>query len=129
MLTFSDYEQHDALGLASLIRGGELSASEVLEAAIARAEARNANINSIVAETHDEARATANAPLPESPIAGVPFLIKDLAYLKGVPCTYGSRLYADNLADHSTCLLQPVHGPKRLFLPWPGEHVSQTHCL
>ncbi len=106
MLTFSDYQQHDALGLASLIRRGELSTSEVLEAAIERSEARNADINSMVAQTHDEARATATAPLPDSPIAGVPFLIKDLAYLKGVPCTYGSRLYADNHADHDATVVE-----------------------
>ena len=66
MLTFNDYQQYDALGLASLIRSGELSASEVLEAAIDRAEARNPDINSLVAKTYEEARATAKAPLPQS---------------------------------------------------------------
>jgi len=106
MLNFNDYQQHDALGLASLIRSGELSASEVLEAAIDRAEARNPDINSLVAKTYDEARATAKAALPDSPIAGVPFLIKDLAYLNGVPCTYGSRLYADNRADHDATVVE-----------------------
>ena len=106
MLTFDDYQQYDALGLASLIRSGELSASEVLEAAIDRAEARNPDINSLVAKTYEEARATAKAPLPDSPIAGVPFLIKDLAYLNGVPCTYGSRLYADNRVHHDATVVE-----------------------
>lgn len=106
MLNFNDYQQHDALGLASLIRSGELSASEVLEAAIDRAESRNPDINALVAKTYDDARATAKAALPDSPIAGVPFLIKDLAYLNGVPCTYGSRLYADNRVDHDATVVE-----------------------
>ena len=40
-MSFSEYEQHDAIGLADLIRRGEVSAAEVIDAAIARVEARN----------------------------------------------------------------------------------------
>ena len=38
---FAEYESYDALGLAALVKAGEVSATEMLEAAIARVEARN----------------------------------------------------------------------------------------
>jgi len=101
-----NYRDYDAMGLATLIRRGEVSAAEVLETALARAQARNGELNAITALFEDTARARAAEPLPDSPIAGVPFLVKDLVYLKGVPCTYGSRLYADNVPDHDATVVE-----------------------
>jgi Asp-tRNA(Asn)/Glu-tRNA(Gln) amidotransferase A subunit family amidase len=46
------------------------------------------------------------APLPDTPLAGVPFLVKDLVYIEGVPCTYGSRLYADNVPDRDATVVR-----------------------
>jgi amidase len=96
----ADYERYDALGLAELVRRGEVSASELLEEAIARSEAVNDQLNAVVIKDYDAARRRARDPLPDTPLAGVPFLIKDIAYQRGLPCTYGSRLYADNVPDH-----------------------------
>ena len=48
MAGFAEYANHDAVGLAKLIRDGEVSAEEVLEAAIARCEAVNPQINAVV---------------------------------------------------------------------------------
>ena len=102
---FSDYENYDALGLGALIRQGQVSASEVLEEAIERTDARNPVLNAVVARTYAAARARAAQALPDTPIAGVPFLIKDLAYVAGVPCTSGSRLFADNVPDHDATVV------------------------
>jgi amidase len=74
---YSEYHEHDGVGLAELIRLGEVSASEVLEAAIARAEAVNDRINAITSPMFDSARDRAGSDL-SGPLAGVPFLLKDL---------------------------------------------------
>src|SRR5512135_1404246 len=100
MAGIQDYDRYDALHLAQLIRRGDISAAEALDEAIARTEAVNPQLNAIVARCYESARARAQQPLPDSPLAGVPFLIKDLTYLKGVPSTSGSRLFADVVPDH-----------------------------
>jgi len=96
----SDYDRYDALGLAELIRRREVAAAEVLEEAIARTEAVNDRLNAIVIKDYAAARRRAGEALPDSPLAGVPFLIKDITYQRGLPCTFGSRLYADHVVDH-----------------------------
>lgn len=97
MLT--DYRNYDACGLAELIRQGETTPSEVLEAAIGEAERINPAINAIVTPMFEEAASAASAG-SSGPLAGVPFLIKDLAYVRGVRCSYGSRLWSDFVPDH-----------------------------
>ena len=93
---FADYESYDALGLAALVKAGEVSATEVLEAAIARVEARNPAINAVVMELYDHAAQAIAAGLPEGPFTGVPFLLKDLgSALAGARTARGSRFFAD----------------------------------
>jgi amidase len=74
---YSEYREHDGVGLAELIRRGQVSASEVLEAAIARAAAVNDRINAITSPMYDSARGRAGSDL-SGPLAGVPFVLKDL---------------------------------------------------
>lgn len=96
---FQDYQDFDGLGLAALIRRGEVSASEVLEAAIARIEAVNPQLNAVVRPLFDKARRQVSSNLGEGPLAGVPFLIKDLlAQVDGVPTGNGNRLWAEQAA-------------------------------
>ena len=57
----------DGLALAQLIRDGELTATEALDIAIARAEALNPALNAIIRPMHDEARATLAAGVPDGP--------------------------------------------------------------
>ena len=45
---FAEYEQYDGVGLATLIRSGEIKAVDVCEEAIRRAEALNPKINAII---------------------------------------------------------------------------------
>ena len=96
MADFAEYDSCDGLGLAALIRAGEVSAAEVLDAAIARVDARNPAINAVVMELHDHARHAIAAGLPEGPFTGVPFLLKDLgSSLAGARTARGSRFFAD----------------------------------
>ncbi len=93
-MRFPEYDRLDALALAELVARREVSAAEVLEAALARADARNPAVNAIVARYDDEARARAAGALPPGPLSGVPFLVKDLlAAWKGHPLTGSSRLF------------------------------------
>ncbi|MFO7564029.1 MAG: amidase family protein [Enhygromyxa sp.] len=97
MPSFPEYEEHDASALAELVRKGEVSAVELIEAAIERIEARNPAINAVVWRSFERARAQAATPeqLPEGRFRGVPFLLKDLkAEDAGQPVSNGSRLFA-----------------------------------
>ena len=100
MAVFDEFEDHDAVGLATLIRDGEVTAAEVMEAAIARCEARNPALNAVVMELYDHGRTAVSGDLPDGPLAGVPYLIKDLgAALAGTPTTGGSKFMADVVPD------------------------------
>lgn len=90
----SELDRHDGLALAALIRKGDVTAGELLEATIARVEARNPQINAVVHKLYDQAREAAALPPGDGPFAGVPFLIKDLGALcKDAPCGNGSNLF------------------------------------
>ena len=96
MSAFKDYEQYDALGLADLVRRGKVAPGDLLEAAIERVEARNPAVNAVVMRLYDYGRQAIADGLPEGPLRGVPFLLKDLsASLAGVKMTRGSRFFAD----------------------------------
>src|SRR5215472_7499308 len=96
MSSFADYESYDALGLADLIRRGKVTPTELLDAAIARVEARNPTVNAIVLPLYDYARKAIADGLPDGPLRGVPYLLKDLsASLAGVRTMRGSRFFAD----------------------------------
>ncbi len=95
-----DYEDYDALGLAELVRLGEATPTSLLDAAIERCEKRNPTLNAVVIPLLEQARAAIAAGLPNGPLRGVPFLLKDLhASLPGVRTTRGSLLFADLVAQ------------------------------
>ena len=103
MSGFRGYDGYDGLGLAELVRGGDVAATEVLDAAIRRIEDQNPALNAVVAELYDRARAAIDAGLPDGPFTGVPFLLKDLlASVRGVPTSAGCRLFADAPAPFDT---------------------------
>jgi Asp-tRNA(Asn)/Glu-tRNA(Gln) amidotransferase A subunit family amidase len=93
-----DYEQYDGLGLAALVKKRAVSASELLEAALARCEERNPALNAVVIPMVEQARAAVKGELPKGPFEGVPFLLKDLHLnVPGVRTTNGSSLYEQNV--------------------------------
>jgi amidase/6-aminohexanoate-cyclic-dimer hydrolase len=98
-----DVTKYDGLGLADLVRRKEVTAAELLEATIARAEAVNPTLNAIITRLYDQARAAIAAGLPSGPFTGVPYLLKDLGALyTGAPTSYGSGLFDGNVADHDS---------------------------
>ena len=95
--------RYDGLGLAELVRRREVSATELLDASIARVEALNPEINAVVTRLYDQARAAIAAGLPAGPFTGVPYLLKDLgAHYAGAVTSYGSALFKDFVVDHDS---------------------------
>jgi len=97
-LPFPEYEDHDATSLAELVRRGEMTSRELVEAAIARIELRDPVLNAVVWRRFEEALVDARAP-QAGPFTGVPYLIKDLTPEQGVPSTFGSVLFRDYLGE------------------------------
>ena len=88
MSAFKDYENHDAVGLAALVARGETTPKALLEAAIERVEARNETVNAVTNRLYDYGRQAIADGLPDGPLKGVPYLLKDLsASLAGCPTT------------------------------------------
>jgi hypothetical protein len=59
-MRFEEYRRHDAVALAGLLKKDELSGGELLDVAIARAEAINPKITAIVHKQYERARTTVN---------------------------------------------------------------------
>ena len=96
MAAFTDYEEHDAVGLAALVARGETTPEELLEAAIERVDARNGAVNAVTNKLYDHGREAIVDGLPDGPLKGVPYLLKDLgAALAGCPTTRGCRFFED----------------------------------
>jgi amidase len=95
-----------AVDLARMIRSRQVSATELLEAVLARIEAVNPSVNAIVTLAADRARAVA-ADLDNraargtfaGPLHGLPIAIKDLAETAGIRTTYGSPIFASYVPD------------------------------
>lgn len=107
MEPFPEYENYDALGLAELVRNGEVTAAELLDAAIARAEMRNPTVNAIVDKLYDHGRDTIAAGLPDGPFTGVPYLLKDIGgVLGGYVQTRGSRFFDDLVPPEDSVIVK-----------------------
>jgi amidase len=99
-MNFEDYRSYDALGLAELVAQGEVSGDEVMAAAQARAEAVNPKVGAVTQSFAPRAGG-------EGPLAGVPFLLKDLgAQLAGTPTTSGSALFKDAVAAADSAIVR-----------------------
>ena len=82
---------HDAVGLVDALRAGEVSAAELVEAAIARTEAVQPTLNGLAYEAFDRARKRANAPRPYGGyFDGVPSYLKDNVDVAGMPTMQGT---------------------------------------
>ena len=69
----------DATAQAELVRKGDVSPRELVDAAIDRVEKLNPQLNAVIRPRYEKARAEADSPyLPDGPLKGVPFLLKDL---------------------------------------------------
>ncbi len=99
----------DATALAELVARGEVSPSELLDAALAAVEARNPAINAVVLLQEGVARKSIADGLPPGPFRGVPFLIKDLGCeARDFPSHNGSRLFANTVYPGDSAIFERI---------------------
>jgi amidase len=103
MSDFNEILALDAIGQGEMIRSGEVTALELVDAAISNIEELNPTLNAVVIPMFDEARAVAQQPLPEGPLSGVPFLLKNMvAEYAGTPYTASSSVMSGNVSQEDS---------------------------
>ena len=94
-MDFATYRGHDATSLAAEVAAGRVSAETLLNLALRRLTEVQTRLNPVCRLMETEARAQLARGLPHGPLAGVPWLIKDVAEdYAGVPTSWGSRALA-----------------------------------
>ncbi|MEX2480309.1 MAG: amidase [Gammaproteobacteria bacterium] len=107
MPNVSGYSNYDGLGLAELVRKGEVTPAELLDDALAGIDTVNGQLNAVVARIDDLARAEIAAGLPDGPFKGVPFFVKELGVqAKGMPSRCGSKLTEHLVAAEDSELMK-----------------------
>ena len=106
-MNIDQYRRLDGVAIAALIRSGEISATDAAQAARQVMERWEPAINAVVEAYPDRADDAHTASLPDGPLRGVPFLVKDLGNLEqGKTCDMGSRLGQGFVPDHPTTLME-----------------------
>src|SRR6476661_2832280 len=99
----------DAMEQAAQVRSGDVSPAELVDQAIERIERINPDINAVIHERFEGARADAAGELPDGPFRGVPLLLKDLhAFQKGEPLHEGTAFLKalDWRPEHDTVVVE-----------------------
>lgn len=102
-----------ATEMAGLIRGGELSAREVMESHLQHIDQVNSKVNAIVTLLADRAMVSAREADEKQargeelgPLHGLPIAHKDLVSTKGIRTTFGSPIYKDHIPDEDALIVQ-----------------------
>ncbi|WP_054004648.1 amidase [Cypionkella psychrotolerans] len=104
-----DLGARDATELAGMVASGQVTPTELLEAALAAVEARNPAINAVVLVQEAAARRAIAEGLPRGPFRGVPFLLKDLGCeAVDFPGHNGSRLLANTTYARDSAIWQRI---------------------
>ena len=129
-MAFNDYDEYDGIGLAELVKSKQVSAREVLDEAIRRTEVINPQLNFLAHEAFDVARAAADdKALPDGPLKGVPWLVKELASSwEGQPFTNTLPYLKDVIAPADSEIMRRLKGAG--MIPF-GKSTSpeQGWCL
>jgi amidase len=91
---------------AELVRRGEVTPVELVETYLERIERLDPELNAFVTVCGEEALAAAAGELPDGPLRGVPFPIKDLQETAGIRTTFSSRAYADYVPDFDVAVVR-----------------------
>ncbi len=117
----ADLTALDATAQADLVRSGEVSARELVDAAVERAEATS-DLNAIIHPRYAEALDEAAGDLPDGPFTGVPFVLKDLdGSAAGLPLHMGTKV----LRDHG--YIAPTDDTGRAWYEFEGGVFTLTN--
>lgn len=106
-MNFEEYVRQDAVGLARAIDSKAVSASEVVDIAIAATEAVNPKLNAVAESAFEAARKRASSKLSGA-FAGVPMFVKDTDSLLGTATRMGSLAMPDIPARHSSPFVEKI---------------------
>lgn len=114
-------DQPGAIALAAQIRAGELSPREAVDAAIARIEDRDMQIDAVVVCDFERARTAAEAldgqvPGDDQPLFGVPMTIKESFDIAGLPTCWGHERFADNIAQRDSFVVERLKAAGAIFV-------------
>jgi amidase len=106
----SDLLLKSAVELAGMVRDGEVTPRELVDASLDRIEAVDGEVNAFTHVDADGARTAADAvdPGDPRPFAGVPIAIKDLAAVNGLPLRAGSDLFGDFIPNYDSHLVRRI---------------------
>ena len=105
-MRLDEYAAHDGLGLAALVRKGEVTARELGDLALAGIAKVNPRLNAVIETLPQHLEGLPKAPA--GPFGGVPILLKDFPIEKGVKGEMGSQLFAGFAPDHDNVLMQAM---------------------
>ncbi|MGO9559176.1 MAG: amidase [Acidimicrobiales bacterium] len=109
----------DATAQAELVRSGEVSPGELVDAAIDRIERLNPELNAVITPLFESARAAAGGGAVDGPFGGVPFLLKDLlCHSAGDPMYEGMAFLRDqgHIEEHDTYLASRFRAAGFIFV-------------
>jgi amidase len=116
-----------AVEQAAMVREGAVSALELVDAAIGRIEATR-SLNAVIHDDFEAARERARGPLA-GPLAGVPFLLKDLGEPQaGVPERMGSRALRNHIAGETAWSVQRYLGAGLVIVGRTNTPEFGNHC-
>ena len=105
--------------LAAQLRSGEISASSLLQCYTDRIATLNASCKAFIAVDIDRASKTAESLAigpGDNPLKGIPYACKDLFDVKGLATTGGSRVLADNIAEHDAEVVTRMNQAGAIFI-------------
>ncbi|WP_113929252.1 amidase family protein [Bacillus sp. P14.5] len=95
-----EYDKYDGLGLAALVKEGDVSPDELLSSAIDRIEKLNPGLNAVINKMYEEAQKALKTIDLNRTFAGVPILLKNAQQdIKGQPLSIGSKVLSNYISD------------------------------
>jgi 1-carboxybiuret hydrolase len=142
----TDFTWRSAADIAAVVASGQTSALTVVEATLSRIRARDPLLNSFTATTQERALRRAQAldaaraaGQPVGPLGGVPFAVKNLFDVEGLPTLAGSKINRDAPpAERDAALIERLEGAGAVLVgtlnmgeyayDFTGENVHDGAC-
>ena len=112
-----DYAEVDAVELARRVREGEVTPSELVDAALSAIDKVDPKLNAVVHSMAARARKTASGDLPDGPLRGVPIVVKDFdGFVKGEPFTASCRFLEGFVPNHDAEIIARLRRAGLVFI-------------